>query len=165
MASERELAAYLRHRIENWLREDPARTAAELAKLADVTPTHISTIRSESRGIGMKSLRGLASALGTTLADLEAGAVEWGKTNPSPTPAFRVERYEARLKAIERAREVGLSDRAIQAVATMEGKDADRLPTDAWFQMIREFEHAFAAGKLGQPVSPAATAPVKRPKS
>ena len=113
------LGAYLRHRIEAWLREDPSRSAAALARSAGVTPTHISTIRSQSRGVGMKTIRGLAVALGTTLADLESEAAEWARENPQ---ARRPTRTAPTLDRIEGYAAAEAAARAI----------APRIPDAAW---------------------------------
>ena len=76
--------------------------------------------------------------------------------NPTAAPPAipAPDRYPARVKAIARAREDGRSDRAIQAVATFQGHDADALTVEAWSALIMNFEAAFAAGKLGKPKKP-----------
>lgn len=144
------LGAYLRHRIEAWLREDPSRSAAALARSAGVTPTHISTIRSQSRGVGMKTIRGLAVALGTTLADLESEAAEWARENPQarrPTrtaPTLdRIEGYAA-AEAAARAIAPRIPDAAWAKVRAMSGADVRVVDAESVLGFARTWERVLA---------------------
>lgn len=74
------------HRIRAWLREDPTRRQADLARAAGVSAAHISNLLEGTRGAGAKALRGIALALGTTWPDLEADAAEWARARDSTRP-------------------------------------------------------------------------------
>lgn len=138
--SERVLVAYVQRRIEEWLRQAEGRTAADLAKAAGVTPTHISTIRSGQRGIGFKTMRGLAKAWETTLARLEEEAVAWARDNPHALPAEtrteRPERYPNRALAAEFARRSGVDPRAIEIIESMSLKSSSDPTPVEWFRLM-----------------------------
>jgi transcriptional regulator with XRE-family HTH domain len=99
MASGREteprITAYLRHRVSAEL-EKPGMTLEKLSARSGLTSSQLSTIRSGKRGVGFKSLTGLADAFGMTLDQVRSEADEFAKRNPLPPQTERVvydERY------------------------------------------------------------------------
>jgi transcriptional regulator with XRE-family HTH domain len=108
------VTAYVRHLIAEWLARDGTRTAAALAKLAGLTAAQISLIRAGKSGVGIKAIRGLAPALGMSLAEIEEGAAEWASSQPAAPPS--PDRYPARAHAIDRAAETaGASSRCAKS--------------------------------------------------
>lgn len=147
--------AYLSHLVR--LEMDKGVTAREIATRATMHGFPIShaavlNLKNGIAGAGDKLRKALRSYFALSAGDLEERASAW--TAKQPPPAQTPDRYPARVKAIARAREDGRSDRAIQAVATFQGHDADALTVEAWSNLIASFEAAFAAGKLGTKKKP-----------
>lgn len=143
-----EVARYVRHVVEQEIAKGA--TASEIAARMGISKGQLSLVRTSDRGVGFTTLDGVARLRSTTTEALLTEAARWAKANPGAVaPAASPDRYPARVKAIARAREDGRSDRAIQAVATFQGHDADALTVEAWSALIMNFEAAFAAGKLG----------------
>jgi len=131
------------------MREAKLGSARAVAKELHLSEGSLSQFKSGKIGMGVDPLMALASACGLSFDQMAARATEW---DPATDPGVHVEppdRYPARVKAIARAREDGRSDRAIEAVASMQGKDAESLTVEAWSALIGNFEAAFAAGRLG----------------
>ena len=76
------VSPYLAMRVRAWLAENPTESQASLARAAQVSGAQISNLLDGSRGAGRKTLRGVASAIGTTWPDVEREAVEWARKNP-----------------------------------------------------------------------------------
>ncbi len=121
--------------------EERLGSARAVAKLLVLSEGSLSQFKSGKIGLGLAPMLRLALASGTTIDAMQTRT----RSSPPATP----DRYPARVKAIARAKEDGRSDRAIQAVATFQGHDADALTVEAWSALIASFEAAFAAGKLG----------------
>lgn len=155
--NDRALPAYLRHRIERWLADDKRRTASELAALAHVTPTHISTIRSGQRGVGMKVVRGLAAAFDTTIGRLEDEAAAWARENPQAVAAPAAEPtdpFPARATALAAASTLGYAPELIAHVRAMSMLGAENFDADDWLDVLRTERKR--GGRATEPVSQSA---------
>lgn len=76
------VSPYLAQLVKDWLAEDTSRSQAALARAAGVSGAQVSNLLDGSRGAGRKTLRGIASALGTTWPDVEREAADWASKHP-----------------------------------------------------------------------------------
>lgn len=143
MHSSDDVSDYVRARIEDWLQASNDRTAREFAELAQLTPTHISTIRGGTRGVGRDALLKIAGALNMSVDEVVRAAEHWRRTGdlqPPPAREIRIEyfeRYPNRALAIEVARRSGLSPQAIADIQSMElQSESDPTPLD-WLDWMR----------------------------
>jgi transcriptional regulator with XRE-family HTH domain len=147
MSSAYALQQVVRARIEAWLNVDRHRSAASLALMAGITPTHVSTIRSGNRGVGMKSLVGLAAALETSITELEAEAIKWEREHPlqavRPDPVIaRDDPYPNLAEAESFALRAGVGAEAIKDVRMRLAKGQQDMSMLEWFDQIRRTEDA-----------------------
>ncbi len=146
--SREDLDAYVRRCIEHWLTTHVDEDASALARVAGLTPTTISTVRSGKRGVGRQALIRFAKAFGTSTDGLIAGAESFATLGvfaapEAPTRPDSVvvrdesDRYPERSKAIVAARALGLSEEAIADVSTWDLRDGAAMSGEDWLDQIR----------------------------
>jgi transcriptional regulator with XRE-family HTH domain len=98
---DRALNAYLAEKLEEWLRAGPKRTQAEAARIAKVSGAQLSNLRHESRGAGMKTIKGLSKLFGMSIGQIEEEAAKFASTRPRP--ALRLVELDARYPNLKEA--------------------------------------------------------------
>lgn len=149
------LVAYLQARIEEWLDAEPGRTATQLAAAAKITSAQISDVRAGKRGVGIKTLLGLAVAFKTTTSALEQEAARYTPDSPLPErlPAEpHVEdddRYFNRGLAVQEARRLKISEEAIKKAEDPDySSHINRSPFE-WLERIRKVERELKRAAKG----------------
>lgn len=128
----KEIGAYLQWRIREWIKS--GRTAAELAKLAQISGAQVSDVLNGNAGAGWKTLEGLAKAFGSTPLELMSEAKEWTKGRPAAP-----DEPAARALAAKLAREAGVSEVAVASVL-LETPTAEQLawPALRWANYMQQ---------------------------
>jgi transcriptional regulator with XRE-family HTH domain len=128
----RSLAGEEAERVRDAIRRlvSSAGTQTAAAKQLSVTQQTISDVL-KGKAPGVALARRVAEALGVPLDALLAGTAQTERV-------VRDERYPNRTRAIRAARELGLSEDAIETVATMALKSAVDPAPEEWLDMIRD---------------------------
>ena len=124
------IAAYLRWRVEEWVRA--GKSARQLARAAGVSSTQISVLRSTGTGAGWKTMEGLGKVFGLTTEQLLRVSKEWAADRPAPAPAPSVG-TKRRTHAAELAREDGVSEEAITSVLSEPIREEDANRSTVWW--------------------------------
>ncbi len=110
-----DLNAYVRHLIADAVRG--GMTLTELSRKTGITVAHLSTIRAGKRGVGMSTLRGVATGFGKSLGELETEAAAWVRDHPQETTSEPRVEYDPRYPNLQRAAEMARLSGDISAEA------------------------------------------------
>jgi plasmid maintenance system antidote protein VapI len=129
-----QIARYLQWRVREWV--SSGKTAAELAKLGEISGAQVSEVQNHAVGVGWKTADALAKAFGMTMPTLIAAATEWAAQDPAPAPpsvAQAAGRAHRRAVAADLAREDGISEEAIRDVLAAPASPADADASTVWW--------------------------------
>ena len=126
---------FLAEKIREWLRANPKKSQADLARAAGISSAQLSLLLSTERGAGRKTLRGLGKVLGMTPDEIEASAASWGEANGVKQPQQGPPALPNRELAIRVVEETaGLHPETIALVRAM--SSPIDLVVDAWVAVL-----------------------------
>jgi hypothetical protein len=147
------VTAYVRHLLRTHLLEHPEHGAmSELAREIGVKPAPLTMIRDGLRNVGRDYEEAIARKFAEGSVDkLRRDAAEWWRDQPESKEREVVyeERYPNRAAAVRAARELGLTERAIQIVLGYSLASQNDPNPREWLRWIEEEEGRLQREAMG----------------
>ncbi len=133
-----DLHEYSKHLLRQWAAT--GKTDALLAQRMGCSQGFLSQIKVDRTHMGLPMLAALGGVFGWTLSEYINKAEEWVRQGAPGSKVERPERYPNRANAIAFARSSGISENAINVVATMDlNSEVDPTPIE-WLRLLEDAE-------------------------